>query len=142
MQYPLLEAPHAPAHPDVENVESGLLGLLGQRHRIRPPRVPTVDDDVPGLEELDQRADGLPGGFPRRHHDPDRTGRVELPDELFQRRRPSGTRFLGPADVLLVQVEPHGLVAVPDEALHPVGPPPAEPDHSELHAFSFAALPA
>src|SRR5205807_4086611 len=97
---------------------------------------PSVDDDVPGLDELREPGNQLADDGSRDHH-PGGPRRLQLPDEVLERRRPRGPFLLEVAGDVRGPVPYDAFVPGAHDPLREVGSHAAESDHAELHLASF-----
>src|SRR5262249_53233853 len=92
----------------------------------------TVDEDVLGREVRDELGDGRVD-HRGRHHEPDGPGRVQLLDELRERRGALRFGMCQLVDRLLKLVVSDDVVPAGKQAERHVGAHPTESDDSELH---------
>jgi hypothetical protein len=119
----VLPAPHPAGDPGVDVPDAVLVELLRPRQVVAEPRVPAVDDDVAGGEDLDEPVDsGL--GVLGRHHHPDGPGSGQLLRQLRQTGDVADPGVPVEADHLM----PGGAQPLAHVAAHP-----AEAYQAELH---------
>ena len=106
----------------------------GAAHVVVPVRVAAVDDRVARLEQPGELVDRLLRRVAGGHHQPDHARRVELGDEVLERRRAGRPVALGGADRVFGEVERDDLVVrVAVDAMDHVAAHLAEADEAELH---------
>jgi hypothetical protein len=114
---------------DLRLARQGRAGLV-----VRPLRVAAVDDRVVGVQQLDQRLDGLLRRIAGGHHDPDRSRWFERLDQFPQARGAAGAGLLGARDRLWVEVERDNvMVGVAADPRDHVAAHLSQPDESDLH---------
>lgn len=129
------QSPYASARADVNVVNRVRRQFLSAADVIHVVRVPAVDHDVTRLQKRHEVTDGVVH-HRRWNHQPDRTRRRELRDQIGERRRSHGSLPRQLSDRLWRHVEHHALVPFSDDAPRHVGAHPSQTDHSQLHLCS------
>ena len=140
---PELEAPDASRDSGIHVVHAFGLDSSAVLEGDLPVGVAAVDDDVPGVAELDELVDRLGGGVAGRDHDPHDAGPVlEFLDELFPGARADRSLVGVALDSFRREVERDHPVSSLQKAQHHVAAHAAEADHPHFHCYLTADLAA
>ena len=129
-----LEAPDAPARPDVDVVEAGFPELARAAHVVLVVGVAAVDHDVVRRQQRPKLADDRLGRCAAGHHHPDRARRAELRDQLREIARAGGALRHELRHGLAIEVVDDALVSVPHQATRHVRAHLPESHQRDLHA--------
>jgi hypothetical protein len=127
-----LEPEHAAARADVDVMNISRGQCLRTTDVIDVVRVAAVDQDVAWIEMRQQLVDGLvhEGDW---HHEPQRTGLIEFPDQLAERSCTDRTVPGVFLDCFRCHVEDDAAVTAFEQTAHHVAAHAAQTNHAELH---------
>ena len=127
------EAPDPARRPGVHEEDSLLLQLRRASLRVVEVRVAAVHDEIAGREELRELVDHALRRGAGGHHDPDRAGHRELPDDVREARGAGRAVLHRRRDRVRAPRPGDDRVAAAQEPLHHVPAHLPEADESDLH---------
>jgi len=138
-----LQPPDAAGRAHIQIGDAVTMQLMGAADIVFEKAIAAIDDAVALVHQLAQCGDGLFGDPAGGQHDPDRTWRLQLLNQVFER---SGAFRLSFGSVLqrlhgpCIGIEANHHVTGPHHPPADIGPHAAQSDNPQLHEVSSSAL--
>src|SRR3954468_4304042 len=133
-----VDSPNSAAGADVDVMDALALKLFRAAHVIFEVRITTVNDCISSLEILRNSLNCRLGRSSSGNHGPHCAGRVELGDEILDRRRSDRTFTTESFDRFRASIGNHYRMPAAREAARHVSTHAPETNHSQLHLLLLA----